>query len=107
MTERRAYTAEGPLISHGFSSAFRITGFNMENKIKICTVRLVKFPKRCYHFQGVRVQFVRWGTSGRLPSTREPAQKMRLPHLRRKNALREALKILPAIGGLDIDIDIL
>ena len=29
---------------------------------------------------------------------------MRLPHLRGQNALREALKILPAIGGLHIDI---
>ena len=29
---------------------------------------------------------------------------MRLPRLRGKNALRKALKILPAIGGLDIDI---
>ena len=29
---------------------------------------------------------------------------MRLPHLRGQNALRKALKILPAIGGLHIDI---
>ena len=31
----------------------------MENWIKICTVRLVKFPELCYYFQYVRVQFVR------------------------------------------------
>ena len=31
----------------------------MENWIKICTVRLVQFPKLCYYFQYVRVQFVR------------------------------------------------
>ena len=30
----------------------------MENWIKICTVRLVKFPELCYYFQYVRVQFV-------------------------------------------------
>lgn len=29
---------------------------------------------------------------------------MWLPHLRGQNALRKALKLLPAIGGLDIDI---
>ena len=29
---------------------------------------------------------------------------MRLPRLRGQNALRKALKILPAIGGLHIDI---
>ena len=31
-------------------------------------------------------------------------KKMWLPHLRGQNALRKALKLLPAIGGLDIDI---
>ena len=31
----------------------------MENWIKICTVRLVKFPELCYYFRYVRVQFVR------------------------------------------------
>ena len=37
-----------------------------------------------------------------LPANRR--EEMRLPRLRGQNALREALKILPAIGGLHIDI---
>ena len=37
-----------------------------------------------------------------LPANRR--KKMRLPRLRGQNALRKALKLLPAIGGLHIDI---
>lgn len=37
-----------------------------------------------------------------LPANRR--KKMRLPRLRGQNALRKVLKLLPAIGGLHIDI---